>query len=336
MATDETLTVYLTVTAQQGQRVPLNVSKCATPTDLRKIASAATNIPLSSLRLIFRGRMIKDDDSSKVVPEYKLESDCVLHCLGKPADNSASSNPPVPATTTVGASVSVGAGKHPVAQTPGVGDDPLKIGINTLRASNPPTTYLTAVSTLEKVLGNIIANPMEEKYRKVKRQNAAFQRRLGGLAGGDAAMKGAGFVIETHEGEDVYMMHANADAWPKLVAAKATIDAAVQEAKSNASTPPVAPSPAAAPFAGAMPGALPSNFGSIPGGMNPSMNAAMAQMMSDPNALQTMLQVSLDVVLLPTNAFGTMRSTKFRLTFYFGTDVIYHHLEPHGTTNDPE
>lgn len=55
---------------------------------------------------------------------------------------------------------------------------------------------------------------MEEKYRKVKKNNAAFQRRLGGLSGGDAAMKAAGFVVEndaTDSGEEVYMMHASAE-----------------------------------------------------------------------------------------------------------------------------
>lgn len=292
MASDESLTVYLTVTAQQGQRVPLSISKDATPSQLRKNASDATKIPLSSLRLIFRGRMIKDDESSEVVPEYKLESDCVLHCLGKPAEDSSSTNPPPTVSSTAGSSVTVGMGGQPVAQAPGQGGDPLKLGINTLMASNSPAVFLTAVSTLEKILSNIIANPLEEKYRKVKRQNAAFQKRLGGLAGGDAAMRAAGFVVETQDGEEVYMMHASPDAWPKLVSAKAVIDAALQEAKSNDSAAPANPPMVPTSLGGTMPGTFPSNFAGMPGGMNPSMNAAMAQMLSDPQALQTMLQVS--------------------------------------------
>ena len=156
---------------------------------------------------------------------------------------------------------------------------------------------MTAVTTLEKILSNIIGHPMEDKYRRVKKMNAAFQKRLGGLVGGDDAMKAAGFDTEVDGGEEVYMMHASAEKWPALVATKAAVDGFVRDAKAAAnmsSTPPPMMIPgmgAGAAAGGAMP-----NFGNMPGmgaGMGgPEMQAAAARMMQDPSAMQAMLQVS--------------------------------------------
>jgi hypothetical protein len=140
---------------------------------------------------------------------------------------------------------------------------------------------------------------MEEKYRSVKKQNAAFQRRLGGLPGGDAAMLAAGFVVEGQGADESYVLHASAEAWPKLVATKARVVAAVREAKSSTvgSVPPPAGGfgnmtgmGAGMPGmgAGGMPG---MGAGGMPGMGSPEMQNAMANMMSDPNALQSMLQV---------------------------------------------
>ena len=81
---------------------------------------------------------------------------------------------------------------------------------------------------------------MEEKYRKVKLGNAAFQKRLGGLPGGDAAMKAVGFVVETQDGAEVYQLQASPEAWPQLIKNKQTVEAAVKEAKSASATTPAA------------------------------------------------------------------------------------------------
>ena len=88
-----TMQLYCTITANNGQRVALKLDETdVTPKKLRDMVSAVTKIPLKDLRLIFRGRMIKDDDSvASVVDEYKLENDSVLHCMGKPVQNDAAS-----------------------------------------------------------------------------------------------------------------------------------------------------------------------------------------------------------------------------------------------------
>ena len=295
----DTLTVNLTLTAAPSSpRVSLTIEKTATPTQLREKAAEATKIPLASLRLIFRGRLISDDDSKQVVSEFKLEDDCVLHCMGKPIAALETTSPAAtPTSTTAGSSVSfLNAGTAPaVAPAPA---DPLLAAFDTLRSSNSSSVYLTAVTTLEKILSNCVNYPMEEKYRRVKKQNAAFQRRLGGLPGGDAAMLAAGFLLEGESAEEYYVLHASAEAWPKLLATMARVEAAVQEAKSStaSSVPPPVGGFGGTPGIGAgipgMGGGMPGmGAGGMPGMGSPDMQNAMANLMADPNALQSMLQV---------------------------------------------
>jgi ubiquilin len=208
MATDN-LTIHLTVTGADGApRVPLSISTSINAADLRQEASAKTKIPLSSLKIIFRGRLIADDASKLAVSEYKLEDGSVVHCMGKPAEtalpvpaasavannnnNNSNSNASAPAATAptqptlnfMPPSAAAPAATIPATATPA---DPLQAALQQIRSSCSPADYLTAVTTLEKVVSNITDNPMEEKYRKVKKANAAFQRRLGGRPGGDAA-----------------------------------------------------------------------------------------------------------------------------------------------------
>jgi len=182
--------------------------------------------------------------------------------------------------------------------TPSVADNSksLTAALFSLRTSNPPATYLTAVTTLDKVLSNITQNPMEEKYRKVKRGNAAFNKRLGSVPGGEAAMLAVGFSIGTVDDEECYIMHPSPDAWPELMSNKAEVERAVKSAKdSSASTamPPPSNLPGGSSIPG-MPGADMPGFG-IPGmgampSMTPEMQRAAAQMMQNPQQLQTMMQ----------------------------------------------
>jgi hypothetical protein len=316
MADDkDEVTVHLTVTANQAApRIPLVVGKADTAAALFGKVSDATDIPRASLKLIFRGRLIPDDDSKQAVTEFKMEDGSVLHCMGKPtaATNGATSaSAPGVAAMATGTSAAMSAAAaagstvsfQPTAASASASAmamlppaDPLAAALASLRGSNSAADYATAVSTLEKVLSNIISHPLEDKYRKVKKQNAAFQRRLGGLAAGDAAMKAAGFVSQTADGEEVYMMEASAEAWPSLLRTKATVDAAAREAKAAANQATAPPLPAGMGGMPGMPGMgdMPDmpGMGGMPAGMGgPEMQNAVANLMADPNALQSMMQV---------------------------------------------
>jgi len=170
-----------------------------------------------------------------------------------------------------------------------------------LRSNNPPSVYATAVATLEKVLTNIVANPMEEKYRRVKRQNPAFRKRLGGLGGGHACMLACGFTVEQQAAEEVYQLRASADRWNNLVEATETVAEASKKAKVRQEQnrqQPLAGLGAAAPNAMPTMGGFGSPIGGGAGGFvppninmdDPNTQNMMSQMMSNPEALRAALQ----------------------------------------------
>lgn len=296
------LTLHLTITAEKGApRVDIQVPKTANATELRQAISSQTKIPMESLRVIYRGRLISNDDQKNAVAEYKLEENSVLHCMGKPQTTTPETTiSSTPASSTATATPTTTTTATPVASASTSSTttvDPLPEAIRKLQVQNSQSDYATAVSTLNKILSNIVKNPMEEKYRQMKKSNPAFQRRLGGLHGGHECMLAAGFVIESQDGQDVYVMQASADKWPQLQAAHMTVERAAQQSTtaSLANQPPAAAS-------SSLPG-MPPNLG-MGGGMpgwgsgtdmpqpNSMEQAMMSNLLSDPNALQAMMQVS--------------------------------------------
>jgi hypothetical protein len=304
MAEDsETITIQLTVTAEQGSpRVPLTVGKKVSPTDLRKKTSEATKIPLSSLKLIYRGRLIADDDSKEAAAEFKLEDGSVIHCMGKPQKEASSGVSS--ATASVARASSSATTSLPTvsllpptaaaaATAPQPIGDPLRAALQKMRASSSAEDYMMGITTLKKILTNIVEHPLDEKYRLIKKQNPAYQRKLGSLTGGDEAMKAAGFEIQVKEGEEVYVMKATKEAWPNLVATKQTVESAMREVSASATS--AAPAVGAPNVPMGSPDFMPPAAGMGPGLMmgGPGMDAMADQLMSDPNQLQAMLQVSL-------------------------------------------
>ena len=312
--------LFCTITAKSGQRVPLSLENTdLTPTQLRQTVSDATKIPLKDLRLIFRGRMIKDDDSiSSVTTEYKLEEGSVLHCMGKPVEDSSNSTtesasaaattpdtttvpnrtvvPPLSTATTtpvVAAPSAAAASSTSASFASNRGHNPLSNALMRLKQNNPLSVYATAVGTLDKVLTNIVNNPMEEKYRKVKKNNAAFGKRLGKLVGGHDCMLGAGFVVEHQNGEEIYQFHASATKWGALLETKKTVSGAAKQAKEEQEQAKQRPSAGFGTSAVPVPSSNPGMGGGFaPPNMNdPNMQNMMSQMMNNPEALGQALQV---------------------------------------------
>ena len=56
------------------------------------------------------------------------------------------------------------------------------------------------VNTLCKYLDNIMQNPTEEKFRKIRQSNKAYQERVSSLEGTDLFLQAAGFLNTTDEG----------------------------------------------------------------------------------------------------------------------------------------
>ncbi|EED92740.1 predicted protein [Thalassiosira pseudonana CCMP1335] len=298
---NKSLTLYLSLTSSpSAPRIPLTLPPTSNASTLRRLASAATNIPLDSLKLIFRGRVIGEKSEGDVGLEYKLEDESVIHVMGKPPVAAAGSGgggaAAAAGTNIAGASVSMNSSTPATSNT----SSPLASAMLTLRTNNNSETYRTALATADKLLSNIISHPMEEKYRSIKKSNPAFHKRLGGVSGGEALLLASGFVVESGGGVESYVLRPSADAWPRLVAAGEEIQRVLTEANATSASSPSATydsnnnNNAATSGGGAggmsnlFPGGIPSNaMGGSLGG--PGMEAAMQSMLSNPQMLQNMM-----------------------------------------------
>ncbi|RLN68272.1 hypothetical protein BBJ29_000851 [Phytophthora kernoviae] len=72
---------------------------------------------------------------------------------------------------------------------------------------NDPPRAISAAETLIKMLGNVVKNPQEEKFRKIRLSNAAIQSKLVAVPGAVDILTEAGFSKLELDGE-VYLMLA--------------------------------------------------------------------------------------------------------------------------------
>ena len=296
---DGKITIHFSLTSSPSTpRVTEVIDKDTKASQLRTIAAKVTNIPQTSIKLIFRGRIIQNDDNS--LAHYKVEDGCVIHCLGKPVAPTKipeSSGVSVGTTATVSTpSVAVASSSSDGNRTSNNQSPSLEGAMKTLKTQNAASIYTTALTTLLKVISNILSNPNDEKYRKLKQSNAAFGRRLGNLTGGHDAMISVGFTVETPEGmnDPHYVLKANADAWNHLLQCKGKVEKELDEHKRSQSSSTSTPSsytPTMPSMGGFGSGNMPNlpNMSNMPP-MTPFMQQQMSNLMSDPNAMQNLMQ----------------------------------------------
>ena len=68
---------------------------------------------------------------------------------------------------------------------------------------------LACLTTIGKVLGNVVDQPLEDKFRKIKLGNKAVRERILSVAGGVEVLVAAGFAhADGDEGEGDILVHA--------------------------------------------------------------------------------------------------------------------------------
>ena len=85
---------------------------------------------------------------------------------------------------------------------------------------HPDVIVQSAVAVLLKIATNVAMHPMEEKYRRLNRTNAAFSKKVGDLNGGNNCMMALGFHLE----RDEWVLIPSADAWDNLMACKTKLE----------------------------------------------------------------------------------------------------------------
>lgn len=144
-------------------------------------------------RLIFQGRFLSKDDQT--LAQCKLQDGLTVVVqatpVGEPSSSAALPEVAAAAATPTAPAVDV---RAPPAQAVaqalagGVGGAGAGVGMNN-GASPVGQAVMTimgqgagvareCLATLIKVIDNILTHPMEEKYRKIKRTNAGFRRKV--------------------------------------------------------------------------------------------------------------------------------------------------------------
>lgn len=143
-----------------------------------------------------------------------------------------------------------------------------------LLQSSDEIAVLACVTTLFKVISNIIAFPLDDKYRRLCRTNAAFAKKVGSLSGGTSCMVALGFQLV---GDD-WILVPNASAWDNITSCKMKLEKFSQKlgdkiARDKGKQPIAAPAP-------------PSQGGITPSPLDPH---AMQQFLRSLAAIQTTL-----------------------------------------------
>mmetsp|Transcript_35363 Transcript_35363/g.97601 ORF Transcript_35363/g.97601 Transcript_35363/m.97601 type:complete len:424 (-) Transcript_35363:1-1272(-) len=179
-------------------------------------------------------------------------------------------------------------------------NEDLEAALAEVASSNGVEDQRAALSTLLKITENVVKDPVEGKFRRIKMSNVAFAKKVGECAGAIEVMLSAGWVPgTTPEGEDAWLLDEGGalhqDAIKKRLAAEL---AKLPPLPASAAPKPAATPPAAQPAGmggygsmggyggmggmGGMPGGLP------PGGLN---NPMVQQMMQNPGMMQQAQQM---------------------------------------------
>ena len=71
--------------------------------------------------------------------------------------------------------------------------------------NSPRDKVEVCVETLCKYIDNIVNNPTEQKFRKIRKSNKAFRERVAALEGSEEFLQGCGFQEKQMEGPDGQM-----------------------------------------------------------------------------------------------------------------------------------
>lgn len=160
--TEAQLTIKLVSSSSETLAISVTSLESATVLSLKQQIEVrdALRFPVAAQRLIFQGQILQND---KLLSEYSVASGCALHLTLTPGVVRSAAN----AAPVASASLSAPAVSSMETQ--------LRACLQQMRAD---AGYVTAIQTMQKICENVIGNPHEDKYRKLRLANAALKSRL--------------------------------------------------------------------------------------------------------------------------------------------------------------
>jgi hypothetical protein len=163
--------------------------------DAKSKVESITGVPKSNQKWVYKGRILTDQ---MTISEANIidGNTVIVMRTAQPAASDTPSKSPIPSP-----SVSpVNAANVPsfIGTVPSTAK--FDLAMRDLLSSNTDEIVVkTTVSLLLKVISNIISNPLDAKYRRLNRTNAAFSKKVGSVTGGNNCMIALGFQVEGEE-----------------------------------------------------------------------------------------------------------------------------------------
>jgi len=175
--------------------VGVEVNEHAQVEHLRHRVAIATQVDFDSIRLIFKGKILKDDSS---IASYGVNEDGLtvhLAISGKVARVAAPSSSP-PGTPEPVSSMNM---------------KRLEKELGELESKNGVSKSKDAIQVMVLYMKNIMNHPDDIKYRSIRTANLKFSSKIGSCEGGMACMKLLGFEIKPRDGESYLVLTVSAD-----------------------------------------------------------------------------------------------------------------------------
>jgi hypothetical protein len=231
--------------------------------EAKKIVETHCQIPKEGQKWIFKGRILGDDIT---IQDSGICDGDAVHVLKSQTKISSDTQ---------------NTSNNIQAQTMIVRTDRFNRAMQML-LTNDETIVKESVEVLVKIITNIVSNPHDPKYRKLKNSNSTFQKKIGTVQGGIIVFESLGFTLL---GED-WVLEVSGEAWNNLVSCKMKLDSFLQRMsegagkgaqQSNTSTKPLATS---APPAIPVPSSTSSNTPPLDAASLLAMQALLASLTS--------------------------------------------------------
>ena len=179
--------------------------------EVKSIVESISGVSKDCQKWIYKGRILTD--------QMTLNESNIVDGNTVIVMRTAPTLPPAPSITASSSTATTSNSESPRLSA---GYDVIRSPLPTVQFDNAVFELLqhgdelaiqACISTLLKVISNVIAHPMEEKYRRLNRTNAAFAKKVGTIAGGPSCMIALGFRLV---GDD-WILVPNSGAWDNIV-----------------------------------------------------------------------------------------------------------------------
>lgn len=183
-------------------------------TEVKSTVEVLSDCPRAQQKWIYKGRILGDELSIRDAGIEEGTTVIVMKTAAVAATSSSAGG--------IRSAPSSGLGMAPPMPI----SQPIRVSTEMFDAAmlellhNPDVAVQGAVGVLLKIVSNIATFPMEEKYRRLNRTNAAFSKKVGSLKGGSNCMLALGFSLEGDE----WVLIPNAQAWENMMACKGKLE----------------------------------------------------------------------------------------------------------------